>query len=123
MEIYGLDGSLFVSDPNFFGGTLEMIGCDGDISEVAVWDHLFGIVSQKHCDGMMANYRTAGLADMATAIADGRPHRRSIELAVHAVDVMTAVLHSAGSGAFVDLSTTCDRPATLGPDEARALLV
>lgn len=123
MELYGQDGSLFVADPNFFGGTLEMAGCDGKISEVEAWDHPFGIPNQKHGDGMMANYRTAGLADMATAIAEGRPHRCSIELAVHAVDVMTAVLHSGETGSFIDLSTTCERPAALSPDEARALLV
>lgn len=123
MELYGQDGSLFVADPNFFGGTLEMAGCDGKISEVEAWDHPFGIANQKHGDGMMANYRTAGLADMATAIVDGRPHRCSIELAVHAVDVMTAVLHSGETGSFIDLSTTCERPAALSPQEARALLV
>ena len=123
MELYGQDGSLFVSDPNFFGGTLEMAGRDGKVSEVEVWDHPFGVPNQKHGDGMMANYRTAGLADMATAITEDRPHRCSIELAVHAVDVMTAVLHSGETGTFVDLSTTCERPAALGPDEARALLV
>ena len=87
-----------------------------------IWDHPFGIPNQKHGDGMMTNYRTAGLAEMATAISQGRPHRCSIELAVHAVDVMTAVLHSGESGTFVDISTTCERPAALGPNEARALL-
>jgi predicted dehydrogenase len=122
MELYGQEGSLFVSDPNFFGGTLEMAGRDGEISEVSVWDHPFGIPNQEHGDGMMANYRTAGLADMATAIMENRPHRCSIELAVHAVDVMTAVLHSGESGTFVDISTTCERPTALSPNDARALL-
>ena len=28
---------------------------------------------------MLANYRTAGLADMAIAIVEGRPHRCSLE--------------------------------------------
>ena len=37
-------------------------------------------------------------------------------------DVMTSILKSGASGAFVDLQTTCTRPEPLGPDEARALL-
>ena len=99
-----------------------MAGKDGGISEVPTWDHPFGIPNEAHKNGKMANYRTAGLAEMATAISENRPHRCSIELAVHAVDVMTAVLQSGETGTFVDISTTCKRPAALSPDEARALL-
>ena len=39
-----------------------------------------------------ANYRCAGLADMAAAIDAGRPHRCSLDLATHVVEVMTAIL-------------------------------
>lgn len=118
MELYGTEGSLFVPDPNFFGGKLEMAGRDGAIAEVTPWDHALGIANQD----TRANYRTAGLADMAAAIVEGRDHRCSLELALHVVDVMTSVLKSGEQGAFIDMSTTCDRPAALGPDEARALL-
>jgi predicted dehydrogenase len=69
-----------------------------------------------------ANYRTAGLADMAQAMVEGRPHRCSLELAIHAVDVMTSILKSGETGTFVDLTTTCERPAALSPDEARKLM-
>ncbi|TIT30607.1 MAG: gfo/Idh/MocA family oxidoreductase, partial [Mesorhizobium sp.] len=72
--------------------------------------------------GMMANYRTAGLADMALAIAEGRPHRCSMELALHAVDVMTGLLRSGETGKFVAMQTTCERPAALGVTEAKDLL-
>ena len=71
---------------------------------------------------MLANYRAAGLADMVSAIAQERPHRCSMELALHAVDVMTAVLTSGEEGRFVDLQTTCARPAPLTPEDAKALL-
>jgi hypothetical protein len=69
-----------------------------------------------------ANYRTAGLADMAQAIVEDRPHRCSLGLAVHAVDVMTSILKSGESGTFIELTTSCDRPAALSPDAARKLL-
>ena len=47
----------------------------------------------------------------------------SLERALHAVDVMTSILTSGETGAFVDLRTTCTRPEPLGPEEARWLLV
>ena len=123
MELYGTDGSLFVPDPNFFGGTLEQAGDDGEIAEVPAWDHPFGKPNQNlDTDEPRANYRTAGLAEMLVAITEDRPHRCSLELAVHATDVMTSILRSGETGQFVDLTTTCDRPAPLDPDAARALL-
>jgi predicted dehydrogenase len=122
MELYGIEGSLFVPDPNFFGGPLEKAGRDGKIKPIKVWNHAFGVPNQKHPQGMVANYRTAGLADMAEAIQEGRPHRCSLELALHAVDVLTSILKSGETGKFVDLTTSCERPAALGPKEAKSLL-
>lgn len=119
MELYGTQQSLFVPDPNFFGGAIEMGGQDKEIAEVTPWDHPFGIPNDNE---NRANYRCAGLADMATAIAEGRDHRCNIDLAVHAVDVMTGILRAGEERRFVDLTTTCERPAALSPDAARALL-
>jgi len=103
MELYGEEGSLFVPDPNFFGGTLEIGGQDKSITEVPGWDHPFGIAND---DEGRANYR----------------HRCGIDLAVHAVDVMTSILRAGEERRFVEMATTCDRPAALSPDEARDLL-
>jgi predicted dehydrogenase len=123
MELYGTEGALFVPDPNFFGGMLEAAGREGVIAEVAPWDHPFGRPNQEHGSGrMLANYRTAGLADMAAAIRAGRDPRCSLERALHGVDVMTAILRSAETGEFVTLTTTCTRPAPLDPQAAQALM-
>jgi predicted dehydrogenase len=122
MELYGVDGSLFLPDPNFFGGSLEKAGKTGKIKPVKPWNHVFGVPNQKHPHGKVANYRTAGLADMAEAIQSGRDHRCSLELALHTVDVLTSILKSGETGKFVALSTTCERPLPLGPSEAKALL-
>ncbi|MFV0360135.1 Gfo/Idh/MocA family protein [Tropicimonas sp.] len=122
MELYGTGGSLFVPDPNFFGGALEMAGGDRVIRPVEAWQHPFGIPNEEKDGVWRANYRVAGLADMAAAIAQGRPHRCSLELALHVIDVMTSILKSGEAGAFVDLSTTCDRPEVLLPEEAASLL-
>ncbi|WP_276121043.1 Gfo/Idh/MocA family protein [Pararhizobium qamdonense] len=122
MELYGTEGSLFVPDPNFFGGTVSASGRDKDIQPLETWDHPFSVPNQEHKQGMMANYRTAGLADMALAILDGRDARCSLERALHGVDVMVSILKSGEEGRFIELTTTCTQPAALGIEEARALL-
>ena len=122
MELYGEKGTVFVPDPNFFGGTVSYTEGAKPVKKLPAWNHPFGVPNQKHSQGMMANYRTAGLADMALAIEAGRPHRCSMELALHAVDVMTAILKAAETGKFVATQTSCERPAALGPKDAKALL-
>jgi predicted dehydrogenase len=118
MELYGTEGTLHVPDPNFFGGELRMSEKESFVTPSIAWDHPF---SKANDDGH-ANYRGAGLADMAQAIIAGRPHRCSNDFALHVVDVMTAILHSGGTNTVVELSTTCARPEALTPDAAQALL-
>ena len=85
--------------------------------------HPFGVPNMKDGQGNdRANYRCAGLADMATAIDEGRQHRCNIDVAVHAVDVMTSILKSGETRKWVEMTTTCDRPDSLSPDQARALM-
>ena len=122
-ELYGTEGTLYVPDPNFFGGTVEVAGRDGVVEVVAPWDHPFGKNNQTHNGRDLANCRTAGLADMVAALTEGRDARCSLERTLHGVEVMTACLKSGETGQFVTLTTTCTRPAALGPDEARVLLV
>jgi predicted dehydrogenase len=122
-EFYGTEGTLYVPDPNFFGGALELAGRDGALTPVEAWDHPFGRVNQADKGRELANYRTAGLADMAVALIEGRDHRCSLDRTLHGVDIMTACLASGETGQFVTLTSTCTRPAALSPAEAQALLV
>lgn len=123
MELYGSHGSLLVPDPNFFGGALRMAGEDGQLDLIEPWNHPFGV----HNEGLegndpRANYRCAGLADMIASLQSGTPHRCALELAVHSVDVMTAILKSAESGEFITMTTTCQRPAPMPPELASRIL-
>ena len=123
-ELYGTEGTLYVPDPNFFGGEIEFAGRDGKLETLKGWDHPFGVPNQEHpLRGPLANYRTAGMADMVQSVIQGRDARCSFDRALHGVEVMTACLKSGETGSFVSMTTTCTRPAALGPDEARALLV
>ena len=121
-ELYGTEGTLYVPDPNFFGGTVEVAGRDGKLVTVEPWAHPFGVINQHHNGRDLANYRTAGLADMVQALMAGRDARCSLERTLHGVEVMTAALKSGETGQFVTLETTCTRPAALSPAEAQAML-
>ena len=122
-ELYGTEGTLYVPDPNFFGGPLEMAGRDGVLHQIEALDHPVGVVNQKGPrGGDQANYRTAGMADMVMAVTEGRDARCSLERTLHGVDVMTACLESGETGQFITLTTTCTQPAPLGPEAARALM-
>lgn len=123
MELYGTKGSMYVPDPNFFGGKVHAGGNDfSEVVELPEWDHPFGIPNQDHNNGKLANYRCSGLAAMADSIMNGTDNRCSLERTLHGVDAMTSILRSGETGQFVELSTTCTRPAALSPSEARALL-
>jgi predicted dehydrogenase len=122
MELYGENGTLFLPDPNFFGGDVRLTQGATPVNKPPSWEHAFGVPNQKRPDGMVANYRTAGLADMALSIMEGRPHRCSFDLSLHAIDVLAGILTSCETGRSVAMQTSCERPAALGPEEARGLL-
>jgi Predicted dehydrogenases and related proteins len=123
IELYGTDGSIFVPDPNFFGGDLVTAGIEGVRTPVAPWDHPFGKPNQDLDKTVpRANYRCAGLADMMLSIESGQTARCGLDVALHVVEVMTGLLKAGETGEVLTLTTTCERPRALGIDEARALL-
>jgi predicted dehydrogenase len=99
IELYGEKGSLIVPDPNHFGGKVEFATASEDWREIPI-EHAYA-------DG---NYRIIGLADMAQAIRQGRPHRASGELALHVLEVMEAFQTSSNRGAAVAIASQPERP-------------
>jgi predicted dehydrogenase len=122
MEIYGAAGALFLPDPNFFGGNVMMAGGDGVSRPLPAWNHPLAVANHQSHVGMVANYRGAGLADLAQAIAGRREPRCGLARSLHVVEIMTAIAASGKTGRFVSLKSTCRRPQYLGPEDARALL-
>jgi predicted dehydrogenase len=122
MELYGTAGAIFVPDPNFFGGEVILAGTDAVPKTLDPWDHPLGINNHRSSQGEVANYRTAGLADMAEGIRKRRDIRCGIERQIHVVDVMTSIMRSGETRKFVTLKTTCTRPKAFGIAEAKALL-
>jgi len=102
LEIHGAEGSMALPDPNEFGGPVRVKRADG-----TRWQ------TRRLAFGHTENCRGLGLADMAAAIREGRPHRCSAELTCHVLDVMHAILESAGNGRHAALESTCERPAAM----------
>jgi predicted dehydrogenase len=102
IEIYGSEGTLSVPDPNTFGGPVKVkVGREADWREVEL------------THGWAENSRGLGVADMATALRSGRPHRASGELTFHVLDAMHAFLESSDAGQYSLLESICERPASL----------
>ena len=104
LELYGTEASLIVPDPNFFGGDVELKKRGRD----EVWTQI--AVTEPYADG---NYRSLGVADMAHAILEGRPHRANGDLALHVLEVMEAFETASRDGRNVDIKTPVERPAPL----------
>jgi predicted dehydrogenase len=98
IEIHGETGSLSIPDPNMFSGDVSF--CALGSTE---WEPI----------GLRAGYvdaaRGIGLLDMLAAQSEADV-RASGRLALHTLEVMTAVLASARTGARVTLETTVERP-------------
>ncbi|HWV21171.1 MAG TPA: Gfo/Idh/MocA family oxidoreductase [Devosia sp.] len=102
LEIYGTEASLIVPDPNHFGGQIQLLEKGGEWTDIAT--------DMPYAEG---NYRSIGLADMAHAILEGRPHRCNGDLALHVLEVMEAFETSSTSGRVIDITTPAERPAQL----------
>ncbi|MFI6423884.1 Gfo/Idh/MocA family protein [Promicromonospora sp. NPDC050880] len=100
IEVHGQAGSLVVPDPNQFDGDVELHELGGS------W------VTLPPSAGYRDAGRGYGVADLATT-PDGVPPRAGGELAYHVLEIMTALLESAGSGTTVAVESRCERPAAV----------
>ena len=92
-----------VPDPNHFGGEVKVAK-----PRAESWEDV--PVQLPYAD---ANYRSLGVADMAYAILNNRPHRASGDLALHVLEVMEAFEVASKSGEIVKIKTKIERPAPM----------
>ncbi|GAB3654427.1 Gfo/Idh/MocA family protein [Glycomyces tarimensis] len=99
IEVHGTEGSLAIPDPNRFEGdvTLRPLGRDQSVTLP---------VSAGYADAG----RGIGLVDMLLADSD-HPARANGALALHILEVMTAVLRSAAVGRRLPVVTSGERPS------------
>ncbi|HSI85361.1 MAG: Gfo/Idh/MocA family protein [Candidatus Methylacidiphilales bacterium] len=100
LEIYGSKGSLSMPDPNNFDGEVKVKLAGEEWKEVP---HSHSIEVR----------RGIGVADMAQAIIEGRPHRASGALAQHVLEVMLSFDKSSKTGTSVEIESKCDQPQML----------
>jgi predicted dehydrogenase len=126
IELYGTEGSLRVPDPNFFGGVVEYTERGGDWISVDSSGRPFGRPNWRSPAWPAsipdrANYRCLGVAELASAISHGAPHRSSGALASHVLDTMHAILRAGEQGEEVQVKSPVERPAVFTDFDATAL--
>ena len=124
IEVYGETGSMLVPDPNFFGGEPKFVIERGDWTDLDISPFAFGVPNRPSKSGKdVADYRIIGLLDMAAAIQAGRPHRASGTLALHALEVMEALISSSSEGRHVEIASRPERPAPLAEGDGESVFL
>jgi len=103
LEITGTEATLAVPDPNQF---------DGDLRVRRAGDEEWTVIGSA---GAAAG-RGSGVVDMVRAIRRGEPHRASGEMALHLLEMMTAIERSGSTAAFEPVESGFDVPAALAED-------
>ena len=85
LEVYGSEGTLYVPDPNGFGGPVKLFRPEqGSVMEMPL------------CYPYLGNSRALGLADMAKALSsrDGKWFRANCRQTFHILEIMEGILTS-----------------------------
>ena len=110
-EVYGSKGTLYVPDPNCFGGPVRLLRPeDGETKEMPL---LFDYKD---------NSRALGLADMAQALQTGRPFRTSCQQTLHVLEVMTAFQRSSDRRTEVAIESRYERGAAMKNNPIHGIL-
>ena len=118
IELYGLDGSMIVPDPNFFSGDILISHKEEDWQVINNDKMLLGIPNKTDNSGdKIANYRGIGLSDMIDAISHQRQSRCSLDLAVHVLEAMEGIIKSSDERVIYNMKTKPNQPDFLDESE------
>ena len=124
IELYGLEGSMIVPDPNFFSGDILLSKKDEDWQTINNDSMLLGIPNKTDNDGSkIANYRGIGLSDMIDAINNQRQARCSLDLAMHVLEIMEGIITSSELNEVYHLKSKPKQPKFLDETEIEKLKV
>ncbi len=124
IEIYGLDGSMILPDPNFFSGDI-LISKKNNTNWVRINnDKMFlGIPNKTDNDGTkIANYRGIGLSDMIYSITNNKKPKCSLDLSLHVLEIMEGIIKSSETKKIFNLTTKPNKPDVLEENEIKNLL-
>ena len=129
IELYGKKGSLIVPDPNMFGGSVYICKKLGDTwKEFKTEKMSLGKINIRNKSlranesSTNANYRGAGLSEMAYCIENRKKHRCSGELSLHVLDIIQSTMKASKTGKKQKIKTTCKIPKKFTEKEIRKLL-
>ena len=99
----GKDGVLVLGNPNKFGDEVKVLKSEGwHAAEPAI------LAPEGYYSD---NARGIGPAEMASAMAEGRPNRTDKYMALHVLDVIEAMEKSSREGRKVEITSAFERPA------------
>ena len=117
IELYGEKGSMIVPDPNMFGGSVFTCKKLGDNwKEFKTTKMHLGKInirtqsSRANEAPTNANYRGAGLSEMAYSIEKKRKHLCNGEISLHVLDIITSIMKASKSGVNQLIKTECVKP-------------
>ena len=130
IELYGKNGSLIVPDPNMFGGSVYTCKKLGNPwREFKTDKMLLGKINIKTQSSRAnesptnANYRGAGLAEMAYCIEKRKKHRCNGELSLHVLDIITSIMKASITGVSQKIKTKCEKPNKFTEQEIKKILI
>ena len=122
MELYGLEGSIIMPDPNFFSGEILLSNKKNEWQKISNDEMLLGMQNKIDNNGdKIANYRGIGLSDMINSIHNNKNPRCSLELSLHILEVMEAIIKSSETKSIVKINTKPDKPEYLDEIEIKNL--
>ncbi len=130
IELYGKKGSLIVPDPNMFGGSVFICKKLGNSwKEFKTVKKSLGKIniktqsSRANESPINANYRGAGLSEMAYCIEKKKKHRCNGELSLHVLDIIESTMKASISGIPQKIKTTCKKPNKFTEQEIKKILI
>ncbi len=103
-EVYGSEGTLSLAAPNAMDGPVRVCRAGEKVWHEQPLVHRF--------DTLESGWGLA-LADLVSAIVQGRAHRADGQFALHVLEVMQACLTASETGQTVTLESRCERPEPL----------
>lgn len=111
LEIYGSEGTIFVPDPNTFGGPVLLLRPqEGEPKEIPL------------CYDYKDNSRALGLADMAHAFISGGDFRANYHQTFHVLEIMESFRISSEKNSPVDIKSKYVKTSAMDSQKPYGLL-
>jgi predicted dehydrogenase len=103
LEVYGSEGTLYVPDPNCFGGPVKLFKPGEGMKDIELaFDY-------------PENSRALGLADMAKALQTGRAYRANSDMTFHVLEIMEGFATSGKERREVKIESRFERRPLMNP--------